>query len=183
MAGGSSSCRRLPSLANLPVSMPSVPTPIPTMLEEWVVRTMIATYGLFAILGIVAFPASIVLGHFVFTSLSDIFSAVWHGGIQRLDLFSCFVLIGVALFFWDLLMLVQFWRFAFGRSTLFAPVTLWTMSVCSMIAWIAWFLFGAHSVGWLAQPGFFVFSLCFLMWPLVGIILSATALFGRMRKG
>ena len=143
---------------------------------------MIATYGLFALIGILAFPLSLLFGWFVVATISEVFSAVWRGGIQKLDLQACLALVGVSLFLWDVFMLFQFWRFAFRHSTLFAPTTLWTLSVCSMTAWISWFLLGSHSVGWFDSPDYLLYAICFLMWPFTGLLLSACALYSRILK-
>jgi hypothetical protein len=144
---------------------------------------MIATYGLFAFIGFLAFPLCFLFGLFVVATVSDIFSAVWRSGIQQLDLRECLVLAGVGLFLWDLFMLVQFWRFACRRPTFFSPTALWSLSMCSMIAWMGWFLLGAHSVHWLGLPDYWLYAICFLMWPFTGLVLSGCALCARIRNG
>ncbi|HEX8297185.1 MAG TPA: hypothetical protein VF593_12855 [Chthoniobacteraceae bacterium] len=95
---------------------------------------MIATYGLFTLIGVLSFPLAILFGFFVVAAVSDIISAAWRSGIQLLDLQACLALSGVGVFLWDIFMLIQVWRFAFRRSTFFSPTVLWTFSVCSMSA-------------------------------------------------
>ena len=145
-------------------------------------RTMIATYGVLALLGVLALPLSVLFGFLVFATVFETGSSVARGGIERLNLEAFLALAVVGLFFWDLFMLMQFWRFTFRRSTLFRPLTLWSFSVASFTAWIVWFLLVSHSAGWLATPGFSLYAFCVLMWPLAGLVLSFCALYTRIRN-
>ena len=156
---------------------------VPTPLEDWVCRTMIATYGFLAVVGVAMFPLSILFGWFVARTMSEISSAVWHGGVQQLDWAACLALAGVGLFLWDVFMLIQFWCFVSKGRTLVSPPVLWMLNIGSMAAWMIWFLLGSESVGWLRVPGFWLYALAFLMWPGTGLILSGCALHDRVRHG
>ena len=138
---------------------------------------MVFAHGMFAVFGVLFFPFSVLFGFFVYWSAQDILRHLPH-----FDLQSFLALAGIALFFVECFLFVQFRRLKRLSTSWPQPRILWSLSIAVCILWIAWFYAGAFSVHWHRLPDFALLSSMFVIWPFTGFVLSALALYERLKR-